>query len=173
MYVAWGIGSDNSIKDDTEDVALMTVEDSEPDSKLDIEKREERGLVKLGQKFSIFQRSKGEFVLGVSKITEDILEDVPCEGEYFGDPTVEQSSVVRLNLGASSEGKFVPLTNSIEIKDDSIEIRVVNFGKQTMLLGKNAMDYPLMNYDLEHVGLLKKNKNTKLKVELAIDQGYL
>ena len=28
-----------------------------------------------------------------------------CEGEYFGDPTLEQSSLVRLNFGASSEGK--------------------------------------------------------------------
>ncbi|KAG5616276.1 hypothetical protein H5410_016100 [Solanum commersonii] len=46
-------------------------------------------LSKIGAKFSIIQRSK----------------DVPCEGEYVGDPTIEQSSVVRLNFGASSKGE--------------------------------------------------------------------
>ena len=40
MYVAWGTGSDNSNEDDTEDIALMAMEDSEPDSESDIEKRE-------------------------------------------------------------------------------------------------------------------------------------
>ncbi|KAG5587274.1 hypothetical protein H5410_047708 [Solanum commersonii] len=113
---------------------------------------------------------EGKSLLGVSKITEEVLEDVPCEGEYFGDFTVEQSLVVRLNLDASSEGesmgdpyvepiprlgnelgehvplqtmltKFVPLTDSIEIKDDSIEIRVVNFGKRTVLLCKVITDF--------------------------------
>ena len=34
-----------------------------------------------------------------------VLEDLPCEGEYFRDPILEQSSLVRLNVGASSEGK--------------------------------------------------------------------
>ena len=32
-----------------------------------------------------------------------VLEDLHCEGEYFGDPILEQSSLVRLNLGASSK----------------------------------------------------------------------
>ncbi|KAG5616277.1 hypothetical protein H5410_016101 [Solanum commersonii] len=40
MYAAWGTSSDNSIEDDTEDVALISMEDSEPDSESDIEKRE-------------------------------------------------------------------------------------------------------------------------------------
>ncbi|KAG5610328.1 hypothetical protein H5410_021609 [Solanum commersonii] len=48
-------------------------------------------LSKIGAKFSNIQRSKGESVLGMSKITEEVLEDVPCEGEYVGDPTDEQS----------------------------------------------------------------------------------
>ncbi|KAG5620715.1 hypothetical protein H5410_005933 [Solanum commersonii] len=95
MYAAWGTGSDNSIEDDTEDVALMAIKDSEPDSQSDIEKRE------------------GESKLGVSKITEEVLEDVPCEREYVGDPTIEQSSVVRLNLSASSEGE--------SMRDPSVE----------------------------------------------------
>ncbi|KAG5620342.1 hypothetical protein H5410_005560 [Solanum commersonii] len=110
----------------------------------------------------------GESILGVSKITEEVLEDVPCEGEYFGDPIVEQSSRFRLNLGASSEGEtmgdpsveprnrlreHVPLTVSIEFKDDSIEIRVVNFGKWTMLIGKNKGDHNsnISNCDLSHI----------------------
>ncbi|KAH0716848.1 hypothetical protein KY290_013415 [Solanum tuberosum] len=38
MYVAWGTGSDNSIEDNTKDVALMAMEDSESN----IEKREEK-----------------------------------------------------------------------------------------------------------------------------------
>ncbi|KAG5582506.1 hypothetical protein H5410_053133 [Solanum commersonii] len=46
---------------------------------------------------------EGESVYGVSKIIEEVLKDVPCEGEYIGDRTIEQSSVVRLNSGASSE----------------------------------------------------------------------
>ncbi|KAG5621171.1 hypothetical protein H5410_006389 [Solanum commersonii] len=83
MYTTWGTSSDNSNEDDAEDMALMAMEDSEPDT----EKRE------------------GESVLSVSKIIEEVLEDVPCEGKYFGDLTVEQSSVVRLNLGASSKGE--------------------------------------------------------------------
>ena len=33
------------------------------------------------------------------------MKDSPCEGEYFGDPTLEYSSLVRLNLSASSEGE--------------------------------------------------------------------
>lgn len=43
--------------------------------------------------------------MGVSKITEEVLKDVPCEREYFGDPIVEQSTLFRLNLGESSEGE--------------------------------------------------------------------
>ncbi|KAG5616301.1 hypothetical protein H5410_016125 [Solanum commersonii] len=213
-FVGAGTGSDNSIEDDTEDVALMVMEDSEPDSESDIEKREEHvqqldsctsalkyeiltqsvtgngkekisddqircdqdlkrlrdelfsereksrrinldlartkyelgrankwtqssmivtqlsnrahntkagigfvkevpkktsylcthcgeRLSKIGANFSIIQQSKGESVLGVSKITKKVLEDVPCEGEYFGDPTI----IIRLNLGASSEAE--------------------------------------------------------------------
>ncbi|KAG5620151.1 hypothetical protein H5410_005369 [Solanum commersonii] len=38
MYVAWGTGSDNSIEDNIEDVALMAMEDSESN----IEKKEEK-----------------------------------------------------------------------------------------------------------------------------------
>lgn len=38
--------------------------------------------------------------MDVSKITEDILEDVPGEREYVADPTTELCSVVRINLGA-------------------------------------------------------------------------
>ena len=54
----------------------------------------------------------------MSKITEEVLEDVPCEGKYFGDPTNEQSSVVRLNIDALSEGEsmgdtFVKPSSSI------------------------------------------------------------
>ena len=33
------------------------------------------------------------------------LEDLPCKGEYFGYPTLEQILLVRLNLGASIEGE--------------------------------------------------------------------
>ncbi|KAG5595226.1 hypothetical protein H5410_036458 [Solanum commersonii] len=86
MYATWGTSSDSSNEDDAADITLIAMEDSEPDSESDTEKRE------------------GESVLGVSKITEEVLEDVPCEGEYFRDPIVEQSLVVRLNMGASSEG---------------------------------------------------------------------
>ncbi|KAG5611556.1 hypothetical protein H5410_022837, partial [Solanum commersonii] len=118
--------SDNSIENDTKDVVLMAMEDFEPDSESDIEKREERGLVKLEQKFSIFQRSKVVLVLRGNlywvclKLLRIFWKDVPCEGEYFGDPTVEQSSIVRLNLGAFSEGEsmedpFVEPSSSIGI----------------------------------------------------------
>ena len=31
------------------------------------------------------------------------MEDLNCEGEYFGDPILKQSSLVRINLGASSK----------------------------------------------------------------------
>ncbi|KAG5589752.1 hypothetical protein H5410_040266 [Solanum commersonii] len=62
-------------------------------------------LSKIGEKFIIIQRSKGKSVLSVSKITEEVLKDVPCEGEYFEDPTVEQSSIVRLNVSVSSDGE--------------------------------------------------------------------
>ena len=33
------------------------------------------------------------------------MEDLPSEGGYFGDSKFEQSSLIRLNLGVSSEGK--------------------------------------------------------------------
>uniref|UniRef100_M1DTN0 Uncharacterized protein n=1 Tax=Solanum tuberosum TaxID=4113 RepID=M1DTN0_SOLTU len=86
MYAAWGTGSE-MYEDDADNIALMAIEESEPEPDSDSEE------------------NKGESVLGVSKITEEGLEDVPCEGEYFGDPIVEQSSLFRLNLGASSEGE--------------------------------------------------------------------
>ncbi|KAG5600941.1 hypothetical protein H5410_032311 [Solanum commersonii] len=40
-----------------------------------------------------------------AKCIREVLEDVPCEGEYLGDPTVEQRSVVRVNLDSSCEGE--------------------------------------------------------------------
>ena len=44
---------------------------------------------------------------GESFVLGKVLEDLPCEGEYFGDPTLEQSSLVRLNLGASSKRESI------------------------------------------------------------------
>ncbi|KAG5621353.1 hypothetical protein H5410_006571 [Solanum commersonii] len=96
MYAAWGIGSEMN-EDDADDIALMAKEklELEPDS--DSEENE------------------GESILGVSKITKEVLEDVPCEGEYFGDPIVEQSSIFRLNLGHLVRGKQweTPLSNLV------------------------------------------------------------
>ena len=34
-----------------------------------------------------------------------VLKDLACEGKYFEDPTLEQNSLVRLNVGAPSEGE--------------------------------------------------------------------
>ncbi|KAG5600402.1 hypothetical protein H5410_031772 [Solanum commersonii] len=117
-------------KDDAKDMALMAMEDSESDT----EKREANLLdLKNKLKYSkcdglsnvmiemtlvddtstlVPHKIEGESILGVSKI-EEVLEDIPCEGEYFGDPTVEQSSVVRLNSGSSSEGE--------SMRDPSVE----------------------------------------------------
>ena len=50
---------------------------------------------------------------GESLVLGKALEDLPCEGEYFGDPTLEQSSLVRLNLDASSKGE--------SMRDPSVE----------------------------------------------------
>ena len=33
------------------------------------------------------------------------MKDLACEGKYFEDPTLEQTSLVRINLGASSKGE--------------------------------------------------------------------
>jgi len=53
MYAAWGTCSNNSIKDDTEDVALMAMEDSESDT----EKREVN-LLDLKNKLKYFSKKK-------------------------------------------------------------------------------------------------------------------
>ena len=36
-----------------------------------------------------------------------VLEDLHCEGEYFEDPILKQSSLVRINLGASSKRELM------------------------------------------------------------------
>ncbi|KAG5584817.1 hypothetical protein H5410_045251 [Solanum commersonii] len=103
MFAAWGTGSE-MYEDESDDIALMAIEESEPEPDSDSKEKE------------------------------------------FGDPIVEQRLLFRLNLGASSEGETmgdpsVEPSPSIGIHinwdlNDSNEIRVVNFGKRTMLLGK-------------------------------------
>ena len=55
MYAAWGTGSDND--DDTKDVALMAMEDSELDSESDTEKIEVN-LLDLKEKLKLFSKKK-------------------------------------------------------------------------------------------------------------------
>ncbi|KAG5605183.1 hypothetical protein H5410_026675 [Solanum commersonii] len=57
MYAAWETGSDNSNEDDTEDIALMAMEDYEPDSESDTEIREDQinkiGFIGIGPRYRV------------------------------------------------------------------------------------------------------------------------